>query len=81
MGVWWDPMRVDYAIRSIEQWYKGDGVYGDGPSFHWDYYNSFVIHPMLLEYPGHDSNYPRIWDSYPAGHCCGHGVTLPFRSG
>jgi len=27
---------------------KGDGAYGDGPSFHWDYYNSFVIHPMLL---------------------------------
>jgi hypothetical protein len=23
--------------------------YGDGPNFHWDYYNSFVIHPMLLE--------------------------------
>ena len=36
MGVWWDPMRVDYAIRSVDTWYKGDGVYGDGPSFHWD---------------------------------------------
>ena len=23
-------------------------MYGDGPQFHWDYYNSFVIHPMLL---------------------------------
>jgi|SRR5581483_4848969 len=48
MGVWWDPMRVDYAIRSLDTWYKGDGVYGDGPPFHWDYYNSFVMHPMLL---------------------------------
>jgi hypothetical protein len=48
MGVWWDPMRIDYAIRTTDTWYKGDGVYGDGPSFHWDYYNSFVIHPMLL---------------------------------
>jgi hypothetical protein len=28
---------------------QGDGIYGDGPSFHWDYYNSFVIQPMLLE--------------------------------
>jgi len=45
----WDAMRVDYAIRQHEQWYKGDGVYGDGPQFHWDYYNSFVIHPMLLQ--------------------------------
>src|SRR5690606_1748385 len=22
---------------------------GDGPEFHWDYYNSFVIQPMLVE--------------------------------
>lgn len=48
MEVRWDPMRVDYAIRSIDSWYKGDGVYGDGPQFHCDYYNSFVIQPMLL---------------------------------
>src|SRR5256884_9538363 len=24
-------------------------MYGDGPPFHWDYYNSFVIQPMLLD--------------------------------
>jgi hypothetical protein len=48
MGVWWDPMRVDFAIRTLDSWYKGDGWYGDGPWLHWDYYNSFVIHPMLL---------------------------------
>jgi hypothetical protein len=47
-GGTWDRMRVDYALRQHEQWYKGDGLYGDGPDFHWDYYNSFVIHPMLL---------------------------------
>jgi hypothetical protein len=49
LGARWDRMRVDYALRQHEQWYKGDGAYGDGPSFHWDYYNSFVIHPMLLD--------------------------------
>jgi hypothetical protein len=49
LGAQWDRMRVDYAIRQHEQWYKGDGVYGDGPTFHWDYYNSFVIQPMLLD--------------------------------
>jgi hypothetical protein len=27
----------------------GDGAYGDGPEFHWDYYNSFVIQPMLVD--------------------------------
>ena len=45
----WDRLRVDYALRQHDQWYKGDGVYGDGPAFHWDYYNSFVIQPMLLD--------------------------------
>jgi hypothetical protein len=49
LGASWDRMRVDYALRQHDQWYKGDGLYGDGPSFHWDYYNSFVIHPMLLD--------------------------------
>jgi hypothetical protein len=48
MGEWWDPMRVDLAIRTVDGWYKGDGAYGDGPEFHWDYYNSFIIHPMLV---------------------------------
>lgn len=49
LGARWDGVRVDYALRQHEQWYKGDGAYGDGPEFHWDYYNSFVIHPMLLD--------------------------------
>ena len=44
-----DMARVDYAIGRHMDWYKGDGLYGDGPDFHWDYYNSFVIHPMLLD--------------------------------
>ena len=44
-----DRMRMDYAIKQHQLWYKGDGLYGDGASFHWDYYNSFVIQPMLLE--------------------------------
>jgi hypothetical protein len=49
LGATWDRMRVDYALRQHDQWYKGDGLYGDGPSFHWDYYNSFVIQPMLID--------------------------------
>jgi hypothetical protein len=49
LGADWDRTRVDYALREHEQWYKGDGAYGDGPEFHWDYYNSFVIHPMLVD--------------------------------
>ncbi|HXW06176.1 MAG TPA: DUF2264 domain-containing protein [Vicinamibacterales bacterium] len=49
LGADWDRVRVDYALRQHDQWYKGDGAYGDGPQFHWDYYNSFVIHPMMLD--------------------------------
>jgi len=44
-----DRMRIDYAVKEHLNWYKGDGIYGDGPNFHYDYYNSFVIHPMFLE--------------------------------
>lgn len=40
--------RIEYALTKHEQWYAGDGTYGDGPEFHWDYYNSFVIQPALI---------------------------------
>lgn len=45
-----DVERMTYGIRKFrDEWYKGDGLYGDGPAFHMDYYNSFVIHPMLTD--------------------------------
>ena len=40
---------VNYAIMRFKDWYKGDGWYGDGVDLHMDYYNSYVIHPMLLD--------------------------------
>ncbi|MDR2385571.1 MAG: DUF2264 domain-containing protein [Tannerella sp.] len=45
----WEYEQVRHAIDSFDKWYKGDGWYGDGEMFHFDYYNSFVIHPMLFE--------------------------------
>lgn len=45
----WDSMRIDYALTKHMDWYKGDGWYGDGEKFHTDYYNSFVIQPMLVD--------------------------------
>ena len=47
IGEQYDTMRIDYALRQHDQWYKGDGIYGDGPEFHWDFYNSFVIQPYI----------------------------------
>ena len=45
----WDKSRVDYAFMRFKDWYKGDGWYGDGKDLHIDYYNSFVIHPMMMQ--------------------------------
>jgi hypothetical protein len=44
-----DLKPIEYAVQRHEKWYVGDGTYGDGAEYHWDYYNSYVIQPMLLE--------------------------------
>ncbi len=44
--------RLEDCVRKMLGWYVGDSVYGDGPVFHFDYYNSFVIHPMLVDVLG-----------------------------
>ncbi len=43
-----DAARLAKGLHDHEGWYVGDGTYGDGPHLHWDYYNGFVIQPMLL---------------------------------
>lgn len=45
----WNFEVVEKALSSHQEWYKGDGIYGDGAVFHLDYYNSYVIHPLLLQ--------------------------------
>lgn len=49
IGEPYDQVRIEYALRQTDQWYLGDGHYRDGPAFHFSYYNSIVIHPLLLE--------------------------------
>lgn len=44
-----DNYRISSSLRKIEEWYVGDGWYSDGPHFTFDYYNSYVIHPMYIE--------------------------------
>ncbi len=42
--------RLLYGVKKfIKKFYKGDGIYGDGHILNVDYYNSFVIHPMLTD--------------------------------
>ena len=50
IGEDWDPMRLDLTIKLFAgDWYLGDGWYGDGATFQFDYYNSYVIHPMMVQ--------------------------------
>lgn len=48
-GVQTDYYRITSALRKVDEWYVGDGWYSDGEDFAFDYYNSFVIHPMYVE--------------------------------
>ena len=48
LGSTWDRLRIDYAFHELQSWYLGDGTYGDGPEYHADFYNSYVMHPYLL---------------------------------
>ncbi|MEZ2442208.1 DUF2264 domain-containing protein [Chitinophaga sp. RCC_12] len=48
-GADWDRKPIDLAVQKMMEWYKGDSMYGDGAHFHYDYYNSFVIQPMLVD--------------------------------
>jgi hypothetical protein len=41
--------RLEGCVNRMLSWYCGDGAYGDGAAFAFDYYNSFVIQPMLLD--------------------------------
>jgi len=45
----YDSYALDISIRKMNEWYLSDGWYSDGPEFSFDYYNSFVIQPMLVE--------------------------------
>lgn len=49
VGADYDAYRIKMALAKIEEWYIGDGIYSDGPSFAFDYYNSYVIQPMYME--------------------------------
>ncbi|WP_291950641.1 DUF2264 domain-containing protein [Chitinophaga sp.] len=45
----YEPLRTMVATQKMKEWYAGDGFYSDGPQFSLDYYNGYVIHPMLTD--------------------------------
>ena len=72
-----DMMRVAYCVRQHHQWYHGDGFYGDGAAFHMDYYNSFVIQPMLIDVSRvfRNHNIP----GFPVAQLCDRAVVRASR--
>lgn len=65
----WDSMRIDYALRQHDQWYKGDGMYGDGAAL-----------PLRLlqqlRHPAHAGGYPGR-RGRPLPGLAGHAGTYP----
>lgn len=49
IGEDYDPARISFARNKLKEWYVGDGWYSDGATFSLDYYNDYVIHPMLVD--------------------------------
>lgn len=49
IGEQYDPARVQFAVNKMKEWYVGDSWYSDGEKFSMDYYNSYVIHTMLVD--------------------------------
>lgn len=46
----YNKKRLYYGVKKFMNfYYTGDGMYGDGAKFSMDHYNSFVIHPMLMD--------------------------------
>ncbi len=72
-----DMMRVAYSVRQHQFWYHGDGIYGDGAVFHMDYYNSFVIQPMLIDIARvfRDKSVP----GFPISQLCDRAVARASR--
>ena len=66
----YDEAPVDKAFSKHAEWYKGDGWYGDGPEFHLDYYNSYVIQPMLLDVSAVMKAHGKKWGEF-------HDIELP----
>lgn len=62
-GADWREDPIATAVDAHEEWYQGDGTYGDGPELHWDYYNSFVIQPMLLDVLENIGRFSQRWQA------------------
>ena len=49
IGEDYDKERLTHGVEKLKSWYVGDGWYSDGPTFAFDYYNAFVMHPFMVD--------------------------------
>lgn len=45
----YDAFALNMGLIKMKEWYLADGWYADGPEFSLDYYNGYVMHPMVVE--------------------------------
>ncbi len=69
-----DAFRIKTAVNKAEEWYIGDGWYADGPSFAFDYYNSYVIQPMYAEC------LEMVCDVQPRNNYLVHSLDLNYKT-
>jgi hypothetical protein len=44
-----DMEKIKLALDRIPKWYNGDGWYSDGTEFSMDYFNSYVLHSVIVD--------------------------------
>ena len=44
-----DEYALSVGLQKMSEWYLSDGWYSDGPEYAMDYYNSYAMHPMMVE--------------------------------
>ena len=49
IGESYDAYALEVSLQKMNEWYQGDGWYSDGSEISFDYYNAYVIHPMMVE--------------------------------
>lgn len=49
IGEKYDAFALEVSLQKMNEWYQGDGWYSDGSEISFDYYNAYVIHPMMVE--------------------------------
>ena len=79
-GEQWDPMRVDYAVRQHGEWYKGDGVYGDGPQFTGTTTTASSFNPCCCRFSIPSPSIPTRGSHFSLMSSPALSATLSFRS-